>query len=314
MNMPALAALLGAQSFVPPAGTDKVNLLLLHAFHAVAAERNFAHAAVALRMSQPTLVRQVRELEDLISVPLVIRRQNAVLLTPAGEKLARELQQLFAQVRQSIAQVCDVDQLVSGCVNLGLSAAALTSTLPAQLSAAAATKPGLQFHYQELSPQAQIDALLSRELDAGFWYLSGDTAPRRLSHQLIQREPLCLALPADHALTAQPAVSLKQLAQLDMIHYETGEAFNNGFLNTVCLAHGFIPRVAHIVQSPLSALTLIGQGLGLALLPNGYRQVSMPGVAMRPLQETVNLQLHMVWDSHPAGTAAARWLSALLAD
>ncbi|WP_188703339.1 LysR substrate-binding domain-containing protein [Silvimonas iriomotensis] len=312
MNMPVLPALLGAQAFVPPVAADKVNLLLLHAFHAVATERNFARAAVQLRMSQPPLMRQVRELEELIGTTLIIRRHNAVLLTPAGEKLARELAQLFAQARQSIAQVCEVDQLDQGEITLGLSASTLVSNLTGRLASARASKPGLEFQYRELTPEQQIEALNNRKLDAGFWYLSGDEAPGKLSHRLIQREAMMLFLPQNHALAALPGVSLRQLAQQDLIRCQTGEAWHSGFLNTLCLAHGFTSRIANTVGSPLSALALIGQGMGVALLPQGYSRMTFPGVVVRPLQETVNLQLHMVWDPHPAGTAAARWLSEAL--
>ncbi len=308
MNMPILPSLLGAQPFSPPAGTDKVNLLLLHAFHAVANERNFARAAVALRMSQPPLVRQIRELEDLIGAPLIIRRGSAVLLTPAGEKLSRELSGLFVQARHAIAQVCNVNDMQTGEITLGLSATALAGALPAQLQQIAADRPGLHFNYLELGPVEQANALQTRRLDAGFWYLSGDTAPPRLSHQLVRREPLMLVLPQNHALTQHESVSLKQLAKTEFIQHQSNEAYSAGFLNTICMAQGFIPRVAHTVQSPLSALALISQGLGITLLPQSYQSISTPGVTMRPLQETVNLQLHIVWDPHPAGAAAARWL------
>ncbi|MBB5190226.1 DNA-binding transcriptional LysR family regulator [Silvimonas terrae] len=308
MNMPILPALLGTQPFSPPAGSDKVNLLLLHAFHAIASERNFARAAVVLRMSQPPLVRQIRELEELIGAPLIIRRGSAVLLTPAGEKLSYELSSLFVHARHSIAQVCNVNEMQSGEITLGLSATALVGSLPAQLQEIAASRPGLHFNYQELSPAEQTNALQSRKLDVGFWYLSGDTAPAKLSHQLVRREPLMLALPSNHPLAQHERVSLKQLAQAEFIQHRSNEAYSAGFLNTICMAQGFIPRVAHTVQSPLSALTLIGQGLGITLLPQSYQRLSTAGVTMLPLQETVNLQLHIVWPPHPSGTAAARWL------
>src|SRR6266850_1340563 len=83
----------------------------LRYFVAVAAHGSFNRAAEILHLTQPTLSRQVKDLEDELDVPLLVRGQNAVKLTEAGELFYEEARQVLARADEAIQRV--------GCASSG---------------------------------------------------------------------------------------------------------------------------------------------------------------------------------------------------
>lgn len=84
---------------------DGLELRHLRYFVALAGELHFSRAAEALRVSQPLLSRQIREVERIVGVPLLSRTRPVVELTPAGRKFfelsQRTLQQAELAVRSA---------------------------------------------------------------------------------------------------------------------------------------------------------------------------------------------------------------------
>ena len=77
----------------------------LRYFAAVAAHGNFSRAASQLRLTQPALSRQVKSLEEEIGVPLIIRSQNTISLTSAGEDFYEEVKDILARVDVAVRRI-----------------------------------------------------------------------------------------------------------------------------------------------------------------------------------------------------------------
>ena len=89
-------------------------------FLAVADHRNISSAAESLRVSQPTLSRQINALEQRFGTPLFIRHGRGVSITEAGKKLQDGLQGLMHQLRGLRDDVVAEAQEPSGLVVLGI--------------------------------------------------------------------------------------------------------------------------------------------------------------------------------------------------
>src|SRR5687768_5155312 len=86
------------------------SLASIRAFEAAARLRSFARAAQELDTTSASVSYHVRRLEQQIGVQLFIRHPNQVVLTEAGEIVAREAMQAFAALRTSFARAVDVDE------------------------------------------------------------------------------------------------------------------------------------------------------------------------------------------------------------
>ena len=77
----------------------------LRYFAAVAAHGSFSRAANQLHLTQPALSRQVKSLEDEIGVALIVRGQNTISLTSAGEDFYEEAKDILARVDVAIRRI-----------------------------------------------------------------------------------------------------------------------------------------------------------------------------------------------------------------
>src|SRR5258708_21905711 len=82
-----------------------VELRHLRYFAAVAAHGSFNQAAHNLHLTQPALSRQVKDLEDELGVPLLVRGTNLVTLTDAGELFYEEAREVLARADQAVQRV-----------------------------------------------------------------------------------------------------------------------------------------------------------------------------------------------------------------
>lgn len=83
----------------------RMELRHLRYFAAVAAHGSFSRAAKQLHLTQPALSRQVKSLEDEIGVPLIVRGQNAISLTSAGEDFYEEAKDILARVDVAVSRI-----------------------------------------------------------------------------------------------------------------------------------------------------------------------------------------------------------------
>ena len=91
----------------------------LRYFIAVAEESSFTKAAKKLRLAQPSLTRQVRNLEDEIGVRLLDRSNNQVVLTEEGQRFLFDAKKLLALCAESVTAVQGMSRGEGSALNIG---------------------------------------------------------------------------------------------------------------------------------------------------------------------------------------------------
>ncbi|HET8729258.1 MAG TPA: LysR substrate-binding domain-containing protein, partial [Alphaproteobacteria bacterium] len=130
----------------------------------------------------------------------------------------------------------------------------------------------------------QLRALAEDGLDIGFVRLPVGEGAGDLSFETVLREPLVLAVRRDHPLAGQATVSLAALAEETILLYP--RPIGTGFYDQVvalCRAAGFSPRIAERSRQLSTMVSLVSAGLGVALVPESLRRVSVEGVVYRRL-------------------------------
>jgi DNA-binding transcriptional LysR family regulator len=264
--------------------SDEMELRHLRYLVAVAEELNFGRAAIRLRISQPPLSQQIRDLEEELGVRLFDRTKRQVKLTEAGRRIVVEAQQILSQVDHFVSLASRASEGAIGRLAVA-GQAVLNDILVKTLRVFADQYPGVHIDLHFMNTASQIEALLERHVHVGLLHLPVDDSG--LIIEPIRREPLWLALPKDHSLAKYKRVKLTSLAQQPFIMF--ARRSNPGLhdvITAACRNARFSLDVVHEVDNSIAAMTLVSAGLGLAFCSPSWRHL-WPDIAFRPFSDAV---------------------------
>ncbi|MEU6933718.1 transcriptional regulator CynR [Streptomyces sp. NPDC046374] len=285
---------------------------------AVAEHGNFTRAAEDLRISQPTLSQQVRQLERTLGVQLLDRSGRTVRLTDAGAVYAEHARRALRDLAAAEHAVRDVQDLSSGYLRLGVTPT-FTAYLVGPLAAALHTRhPGIGLTLTETTQDRIEAALLADELDLGIAF-AGPHPPGIAAAPLFT-ETLGLVTAAgpgptppgagtgagaspDSAPAPLPVHALadRQLALL------SGDFATRAHIDAYLAAHRVAPRIT-VEANSIQALTeIVRRGPLATVLPDAITH-DHPHLTPVPLDpplpaRTVTL-LHRQGAYHSAATRA----------
>jgi DNA-binding transcriptional LysR family regulator len=265
----------------------------LRYFIAVAEEQHITRAAERLGMQQPPLSQQIRALERELDVQLLRRLPRGVALTDAGLALLEEARAILAH----LDRVADVTRRAArgerGRLSVGVtSTAPFHPFVPQIIGAFRQASPRVALQIEECLSNEAIDRLHSGQLDVAFIRTSVADQDR-LAIDLLDEEPMVVALPSTHALAAredQAAVTFQSLAGETFILYGPPGTGMYDATIAACHAAGFNPRVGNLgastQQAPriASTLSLVAAGFGISLVPSSLRRMNLDGVVYRDLE------------------------------
>ncbi len=256
----------------------------LRYFVAVAEELHFGHAASRLHTSQPSLSQQIRNLERELKVQLLVRTKRRVELAPAGHRFLEEARDILARADRAVGQARETAREESRRLVLGISAETDWRLLGRALRLFAEHDSSVEIVFENLSPEAQIEALRAVRIDLGFVALPIDA--EGLASEVTGRVRLMVALPEQHPLARKAALRLEELSKeaytLWPRHFSPASYDE---LLAVFRRAGFGPPItmAGDLPSTHTVLGMIAAGLTIALVDPALRQMSAPGVVFREL-------------------------------
>lgn len=267
---------------------DPVRLLLLReladlgTMTAVAAACGYTSSAVS---------QQLAVLEREAGVRLLERAGRRVRLTHEGQRLVAHARIVLSALETAERDLRAADTPRGPLTLACFSTFAAAHVIPAIL-AACEQHPDLHISLQELEPPEALSALRARSCDMAICYsynLTPTPAPADLDVHPLAREPVLLALPADHASApdADGALDLRELADAPWIvgSREDGSA---AVVRRACAIADIPPRIAHAVDDYHLVLRMVAHGLGVALIPQLAADAygPHPGIILRPVANT----------------------------
>lgn len=258
----------------------------LAAFVAVAEERNFSRAAARLNMTQSPLSRQVRLLERDLGVVLFERTTRTVELTGAGEALLAPARRVLTESEAARAAVRAHGSGVAGRVSLGFAGATSYDLVPRLTRAVATRLPGVEMSLA--CPVYSREAM--RRVAEGALDLGVVAMPTRvgIAARVVSSEALLVALPEEHRLADQDAVALADLEAEPFVAFPAtdGSAVAEATLRA-CVDAGFTPSIVQEAPDAYNLLTLVGAGVGVALVVDSARRIRTDHVVFRPLRDVL---------------------------
>ncbi|HVR52201.1 MAG TPA: LysR family transcriptional regulator [Pseudorhodoferax sp.] len=271
----------------------------LRYFSVLADELHFGRAAQRLAISQPPLSVAIRQLEESVGARLFERNSKAVRLTPAGQALRASARRLLRQAEEAAVEARGVAAGSAGQLRVGFVGAMLYRGLPQALRAFQASHPRVRVSLAELNSGEQVTELLHDRLDLGFMHSA--RMPQDLSARLLLTEPFVACLPATHALASRRWLAPDALHEQPFVLFARASSpdYHERILS-ICAQAGFLPEVRHEVRHWLAVVSLVAQGLGVALVPQAMQRSALAGAVFRPLRGvSAQSESYGVWRTGP---------------
>lgn len=257
----------------------------LRYFVAVAQEKNITRAAARLFVTQPALSRQIRDLEKILGVELLIRAPGGLTLTPAGQEFLPLAQGLLEQGAEAALAMRRFGECRRRSLAIGYIAPTLGSFLGAALQVFGQRHPQIEIKLFEIPPGRQIEALREGRLDIALVGHACGELDREVELVTLRRIPLDAVLPAVHPLAKRKSLKLTELRHERFVGLD--EATFPGrreVIEDAARVAGFTPRIAHSADGLSSMLALIGSGAGVGLVPEEVQHLPHPHAVFIPLR------------------------------
>ena len=224
-----------------------MNLRQLRYFLAVAEELHFGRAAKRLNMAQPPLSMQIKQLESSLGVQLFERTKRQVNLTAAGVVLRTEAQQILAQVALAEQKTQRAGRGETGHLAIAFVSSAMYSVLPLWIKTFRQHYPQVNLTLQAATGPAQLEKLLSHQLDIGF--VRPPIENHNVVSQVVWREPMVAALSKEHPLSEKKEIEIADLRHQPFILDQSPLASDMyDKIISFCQQANFCPNVVQSAQ------------------------------------------------------------------
>ena len=285
-------------------------------FVAVAEELHFARAAARLHIAQPSLSKQIQQLEQELDFPLFYRTKQKVELLDAGQVFLEEARRILRQTENAVESARRTHTGQSGRLVIGFSASATFEVLPRILRKFRRLYPNVVVELSEVTTNRGTELLLDSRLSVGLLRAPSFFNEESFCIETILREPFVVALPDSHPAAKQDSVRIRTLAgELFIVpHRQPGWDYSDAIFQ-ILRDNGIEPRIAHESTQGLVIASLVAGGLGVALLPASFSVLRLPGVTYRPIKgRSQTTGLAMVWKRDSRASTIRAFLDVVRAE
>jgi DNA-binding transcriptional LysR family regulator len=254
-----------------------IDLRRLQVLRAVHHHGTVTSAAKALHLTPSAVSQQVRQMSRELGVALLEPQGRRVRLTAAALFLLDHADAMYVQWEQAMAELAahaDADPAPLRMCGFPTGLATLLAPAAAHL---AKVRPDLTVSITEAETSDCFDLLLAGETDLAVVIPAPDSPPLddpRFDQQPLLDEYLDLLVPAGHPLATRDSVTLVEAAHEPWITPMPGSCDHHHVVVSACIAAGFTPYTAHHATEWVAISALVGNGLGVSLVP---RLAAIPG-------------------------------------
>ncbi len=272
----------------------------LRYFRAVAREEHFGRASASLRIAQPALTRQIRDLETELGVELFERLPRGVRLSDAGGVFLEDVEEILAQVDRAADRAKKLGSGHLGTIRVGLSEIiSQHEFISYGLLHFRESEPGVALDLRSMGSAAQISALKEGSLDAGIVY---DAHLEERDAEVLDRAALgmgetMLAVHRNHPLAGRKSVAMAELADEPALWPERRAA--PGYfarLMAACLESGTVPRVVQECTTNSILLSLVAVGMGIGFVTVTGPLPAAQNIVLVPIRDLdLKFKVLLVW-------------------
>ena len=279
-----------------------MDLRVLQYFLAVAREENISAAAQSLHLTQPTLSRQLKELEEELGKQLLIRGNRRITLTEEGMLLRKRAEEILDLVRRTEKEVTQSDDLVGGEVYIGTGETDGMRQIARTANQIQREHPGIQFHVVSGDAMDVCERLDKGLLDFGI--LLGDFDRIKYHYmELPMQDVWGVLMQRSSPLAGKEAVTPQDLWDKPLIL--SRQMGNKSGLYRWLQKE---PAELHTVATYnliYNASLMVDEGMGYAFTLDKLVNTRGSNLCFRPLEPRMELGMCLVWKKYQVFSKAA---------
>lgn len=255
----------------------------LRYFIAVAEEGSFINAAERrLYTSQPSLSRQIRDLELEVGAKLLERKARGIVLTAAGQVFLDNARLVLMQLDATVEAARRAEQPRRAGFSIGFLAGQEVTWLSQTLRILQEEAPDTDITISSLPSPELANALMQNRMDVAL--LRRETQTAGLGFRLLIKEPLVVILPAHHRLAKQKSIKPQALARESFIAGSTKLApVVRSAVKEYAASCGIRLNSKYDAETISGGMSLVASTGCLMLLPLYVTKMLVPSVVARPL-------------------------------
>lgn len=239
-------------------------------------------AARKLRTSQPSLSRQIRDLEDEVGAQLLTRKARGIELTPAGRAFLDHARSVLSQVEAATEAARRVAHPAKPCFSMGFLTGHELTWMPEALQILRDELPNIDVMISSQYSPLLANGLSEGKIDAAF--LRREQGSPDLAFRLLIKEPLMVVLASDHRLAALKAIRPQDLVGETFVTVSQTAPVLRKVIDNYLKRSGTKITPTHEADHVTMGMSLIASTRGVGLLP-AYAQNLLPSsITSRPLK------------------------------
>lgn len=284
-----------------------MEIRVLRYFLAVARERNITGAANYLHLTQPTLSRQIHDLEEELGQQLLIRKSHRVELTPEGVLLRKRAEEIIAMVDKTEAEFASMEDTVSGDTYIGSGETQTIRQIAELIKDLGEACPNIHYHLHSGNAEDVTERLDKGLLDFGILIQPADLTKYDYL-DLPARDRWGVIMRKDSPLAEKEAIEKNELLEIPLLcsRQVVGSRHSeNKFAEWFGTDYEKLNIVA-TYNLMYNAAILVEAGVGYALTLDKLANTSEDSVlCFRPLRPELESGLNVVWKKYQVFSPAA---------
>lgn len=267
----------------------------LRYFCSVAEHHSFSRASASLRVAQPSLSRQIRDLETDVGVKLFIRSSAGVRLTDAGEVFFQHATRLLSHLAIAVSAAQEVGKGRGGVFIIGGDWRLPLNVIPDAVKRIRKQYPKVKVELLELPMHEHLMAIRDREIHVGFVPSVYIGMADGIESRRILVSDYVVLLPEAHPLATHKTLRVSDLKDEVWLSIDEKHApgVKNFYIQLFRLAQ-ISPRFGPMSSSLQGVMTRVSVGDGIALMPAPVVHERHPGTVVVPT-DIDRFEIHAIW-------------------
>ncbi|MEM6051669.1 LysR family transcriptional regulator [Erwinia sp. P7711] len=280
----------------------------LRYFVEVVRQQSFTRAAEQLYVTQPTISKMLRQLEDELGCTLLIREGRKLHLTDTGQAVYQRGMTILQEFKQLEAEISDINDLKTGELRLGIPPM-VGMQIAGSISAFRQRYPGVELKISEFGGLTVQQAVLSGSLDIAMTALPvADDLP--LNALPLMSHPLCVLVPRTREWLRRTHIPIAELASQPILIYNEEFSLNRQLMKAF-QSSGFTPQIAVRSGQWDFLAAMVQAGMGVAILPEPICQrLDKKHLLWLPLESDLVWKLGLIWrEGSYLSKSAQAWIA-----